>query len=149
MTPRRALQPLQYLALAAALLFALAPILWLLSTSFKPLFEFYLLPLQWLPRAPTLENYHNVFYPYIDPAGWPQSSSWRSIVTSGVIAVSATLLSVAIGLMAALAISRHRAGGPRMLPYILSFRMAPPMAIAIPVAAVIASASAYATVFPA
>jgi len=133
------LHPVQYLALVAALLFALVPLFWLVSTSFKPLFEFYLLPLQWLPRAPTLENYHNVFYPYIDPAGWPQSSSWRAIVASGVVAGSATCLSVGAGLMAAFAISRHRAGGSRMLLYILSFRMAPPMAVAIPVAVVIST----------
>ncbi len=137
MTRQRNLHPGQYLALLAALLFALVPLFWLLSTSFKPLFEFFLLPVQWLPLSPTLENYHNVFYPYIDPAGWPQSSSWRSIVTSGLIAASATCLSVGDGLMAAFAISRHRAGGPRMLLYILSFRMAPPMAVAIPVAVVI------------
>ena len=136
MTPRRNLNPGQYLALLAALLFALVPLFWLLSTSFKPLFEFYVEP-EWLPRQPTLENYRNVFYPYIDPAGYPQSSSWRAILTSGIIAASATALSVGAGLMAALAISRYRAGGPRMLLYILSFRMAPPMAIAIPVVAVI------------
>jgi len=138
MTRPKNLRPGQYLALLAALLFALVPLFWLLSTSFKPLLEFYVEP-EWLPREPTLENYHNVFYPYIDPAGFPQSSSWRAILTSGIIAASATALSVGAGLMAALAISRHRAGGPRMLLYILSFRMAPPMAIAIPVVAVIST----------
>ena len=138
MTRPKNLHPGQYLALLAALLFALVPLFWLLSTSFKPLFEFYIEP-QWLPREPTLENYHNVFYPYIDPAGFPQNSSWRAILTSGIIAASATALSVVAGLMAALAISRYRAGGPRMLLYILSFRMAPPMAVAIPVVAVIST----------
>lgn len=136
MTRQRHLHPGQYLALLAALLFALVPLFWLLSTSFKPLFEFYVEP-EWLPREPTLENYRNVFHRYIDPAGFPQSSSWRALLTSGIIAASATALSVGAGLMAALAISRYRAGGPRMLLYILSFRMAPPMAIAIPVVAVI------------
>lgn len=127
----------QRLALLAALVFALLPLLWLLSTSFKPLLEFFLLPIQWLPVWPTLENYRNVFYPYIDPEGFPKSSSWRAILTSGVIATSATCLSVSVGLMAAFAISRHRAGGQRSLMFILSFRAAPPMVIAIPIAAVI------------
>ena len=134
--PRR-MHPGHYVALLAALLFALVPLFWLLSLSFRPLWEFYVVPIHWLPQEPTLENYRNVFYPYIDPSGWPQTSSWPSIVTSGVVAASATLLSIVIGLMAALAISRHGAGGPRMLLYILSFRMAPPMAVAIPVVAVI------------
>jgi multiple sugar transport system permease protein len=129
----------QCLALLAALVFALLPLFWLVSTSFKPLFEFFLIPVQWLPLRPTLENYRNVLYPYIDPAGFPQSSSWRAIVTSGVIAASATCISVGAGLMAAFAISRHRAGGRQALRVILSFRAAPPMAIAIPVAAVVSS----------
>ncbi|MBT3926677.1 MAG: carbohydrate ABC transporter permease, partial [Rhodospirillaceae bacterium] len=34
------MKPAQRLALLAALVFALLPLLWLLSTSFKPLFEF-------------------------------------------------------------------------------------------------------------
>ncbi len=139
MIRQRHLHPGHYLALLAALLFALVPLFWLVSTSFKPLWEFYVLPFPWLPSEPTLENYRNVFYPYIDPAGWPQSSSWRAIVTSGIIAGSATTLSVGAGLMAALAISRHRAGGRNMLLYILSFRMAPPMAVAIPIAAVVST----------
>ena len=126
-----------YVALLAALLFALVPLFWLLSISFRPLWEFYVVPIHWLPQEPTLESYRNVFYPYIDPSGWPQTSSWPSLVTSGVVAASATFLSVVAGLMAALAIARHGAGGPRMLLYILSFRMAPPMAVAIPVVAVI------------
>ena len=140
MTRQQKLKPAQRLALLAALVFALLPLLWLLSTSFKPLFEFFLIPVQWLPVWPTLENYRNVFYPYIDPAGFPQSSSWRAIFTSGVIALSATCLSVGASLMAAFAISRHRAGGSRTLMFILSFRAAPPMVIAVPIAAVITSA---------
>ena len=140
MTRQQKLKPAHRLALLAALVFALLPLLWLLSTSFKPFFEFFLIPVQWLPVWPTLENYRNVFYPYIDPAGFPQSSSWRAIFTSGVIALSATCLSVGASLMAAFAISRHRFGGGRTLMFILSFRAAPPMVIAVPIAAVITSA---------
>ncbi len=140
MTRQRKLGLGQRLALLAALVFALLPLFWLVSTSFKPLFEFFLQPIQWLPVWPTLENYRNVFYPYIDPAGWPQSSSWRAIFVSGVIAASATCLSVGASLMAAFAISRHRFGSGRTLMFILSFRAAPPMVIAIPIAAVITSA---------
>ena len=129
----------QRLALLGALVFALLPLFWLLSSSFKPLLEFFLHPVQWLPVWPTLENYRNVFYPYINPAGFPQSSSWRAILTSGIIATSATCLSVSVSLMAACAISRHRAGGQRSLMFSLSFRTAPPIVIAIPIAAVIIS----------
>jgi multiple sugar transport system permease protein len=139
MERQRKLNPGQRVALLAALVFALLPLFWLLSTSFKPLFEFYLHPIQWLPNWWTLENYRNVFYPYIDPTGFPQSSSWRSILTSGIIAASATCLSVGASLMAAFGISRHRAGGSRTMLFILSFRAAPPMVIAIPVVAVVST----------
>ena len=129
------------IALVAALLFSLFPIFWLLSTSFKPWHEFVSASAflgSWLPSSPVLDNYHDVFYPYVNQVGWPQSSSWRSLVSSTVISALATLVSIVFGLMAAIAFARYRVGGSWLPIYVLSFRMIPPIAIAIPVAVLLA-----------
>ncbi|MCM0018650.1 MAG: carbohydrate ABC transporter permease [Tagaea sp.] len=46
-----------YAALGLALVFALLPILWGLSTSFKPQIEVHRVPTTWTPHAPTWVNY--------------------------------------------------------------------------------------------
>ena len=60
------------LTLAAALLFTLFPLFWLFSTSFKPWQE---LVTTWVPSEISLRNYRDVFYPYVNMAGMPESSS--------------------------------------------------------------------------
>jgi len=130
----RRLSPLNRVGLVAALVFAVFPILWLLSKSFMPWVEYTANPAIWVTSNPTLDNYHDVFFDYVNLMGWPQSSSWRAMVSSTIIAISATFFSVAIGLLAALAISRYRIGGNFMALQMLSFRMVPPIAVAVPFA---------------
>ena len=134
LSPARPLSPLNRIGLAAALIFALFPILWLFSRSFMPWVEYSAHPMIWLTENPTLDNYHDVFFDYVNLIGWPQSSSWRAIVASTIVSTVATFFSVAIGLLAALAISRYRIGGNFMALQILSFRMVPPIAVAVPFA---------------
>ncbi len=102
----RPLSPLNRLGLAAALIFALFPMLWLFSRSFMPWEEYAAHPMIWLTANPTLDNYRDVFFYYVNLISWPQSSSWRAIVASAIVSTIATFFSVAIGLMAALALSR-------------------------------------------
>ena len=130
----RGLSPLNRLGLCAALLFALFPIFWLVSKSFTPWVEYTANPAIWITSNPTLDNYHNVFFDYVNLMGWPQSSSWRAIVSSTIISTVATFFSVFIGLLAALALSRYQVGGNFMPLQILSFRMVPPIAVAVPFA---------------
>ena len=127
--------------LAAALLFALFPVFWLLSTSFKVRSEFVsasALLSAWIPSSLSLDNYRDVFYPYMNLLGMPQSSSWRALVSTTGIAASASVVSVLFGLMAAIAFARYRVGGNWLPISVLSFRMIPPMAIAIPLAILLA-----------
>jgi multiple sugar transport system permease protein len=117
-----------------ALLFALFPIFWLVSKSFMPWVEYTANPAIWITSNPTFDNYHNVFSDYVNLMGWPQSSSWRAIVSSTIISTVATFFSVFIGLLAAFALSRYQVGGNFMPLQILSFRMVPPIAVAVPFA---------------
>ncbi len=130
----RRLSPLNRVGLVAALVFAIFPILWLLSKSFMPWVEYTANPAIWVTSNPTLDNYHDVLFDYVNLMGWPQSSSWRAMVSSTIIGITSTFFSVAIGLLAALAISRYRIGGNFMALQILSFRMVPPIAVAVPFA---------------
>jgi len=146
-------------ALIAALIFALFPLFWLVSTAFKPWHELVgtrqsqvsestsfesrsqqmEFSTVWLTSKPTLENFHDVFYPYVNQMGMEQPSSWHAFLASTVVAGVATLVSIITGLMAAIALARYRIGGDWLPIYILSFRMLPPMAIAIPFAAIAAT----------
>ena len=105
------------IALAVALLFALFPIFWLLSTSFKLRSEYVsgaAVLSSWIPSSLSLNNYRDVFYPYMNLLGMPQTSSWRSLVSTTGVALSATTISVIFGLMAAIAFARYRVGGSWM-----------------------------------
>jgi len=132
--PAQGLSPLNRLGLCVALLFALFPIFWLVSKSFMPWVEYTANPAIWITSNPTFDNYHNVFSDYVNLMGWPQSSSWRAIVSSTIISTVATFFSVFIGLLAAFALSRYQVGGNFMPLQILSFRMVPPIAVAVPFA---------------
>jgi multiple sugar transport system permease protein len=127
---------LNVLFLVAALLFALFPVFWLFVSTFKPPWEYTAVPPIWLTDTPTLQNYHNVFYPYRDLLDWPQTPSWRSLIASWIVATAATVISVGVGLLAGIGFARYRAGGNALPLIILSFRMVPAMAVAIPVAIV-------------
>lgn len=124
------------IGLSVALVFALFPLLWLLSKSFMPWVEYTASPAIWVTSNPTLDNYHDVFFDYVNLMGWPQSSSWRAMISSTIISVTATFFSVFIGLLAAFGLSRYKVGGNFVSLQILSFRMVPPIAVAVPFAIV-------------
>ena len=54
----------------------LAPILWMISTSLKPLNRIFALPIQWIPRPPQWSNY---------PQAWDQFPFARYFVNSFIV----------------------------------------------------------------
>jgi ABC-type glycerol-3-phosphate transport system permease component len=88
-----------YSLLVLAALFALFPIAWMLSTSFKTEAEALSLPVRWLPRRPTMQAYVQMWT--LRPFG---TYFWNSLVVSGVTA----LLSTAVGAMAGYGFSRFQ-----------------------------------------
>jgi len=50
-----------YILLALLVILMLAPIIWMISTSFKPETQIATIDVQWIPRTFTLENYQRVF----------------------------------------------------------------------------------------
>ena len=149
------------IGLLLALIFALFPVLWMLSTSFKPSDEWVKVPAVWVSGKPTIDNYLTVLAPEVlleERGGLGQydeegnllerdagsgyaggamadfltKSAWQSIYGSLILASGGTALSIIVSLMAALAIARYRFGGNFTPFFILSARMFPPAAIAVP-----------------
>ncbi len=150
------------IGLTAALLFAIFPIFWMVSTSFKPSSEWVKSPPTWISGHPTIDNYLMVLAPQMllakrgglqqyDEKGeikegrrgatastggavadFLSKSAWQGIRGSIIISVCATALSIVVGLMAAISISRYRFGGNFTPFFILAGRMFLPIAIAIP-----------------
>ncbi len=104
-------------------LLAVAPLLWLVSTSLKNRVQAFSMPPAWVFR-PTLENYVEVFQrqEFLRFYG-------NSFFASGV----STLLALVIGVPAAYALARYRFRGRKNLAFwILSTRMAPPVGVILP-----------------
>ena len=125
-------RPHHALGLAAALVFAFFPIFWMVSTSFKPFGEWAAVPPPWLPRDLTLANYAPLYERYEMSYVKAPKTGLGAILDSFVIAAGTTLLSLAIGLLAALGFSRYRAGSNRLAIAILAVRAVPPITLAIP-----------------
>jgi multiple sugar transport system permease protein len=131
------LRVLKWFGILAGVGFALFPIFWMVSTSFKPIQEWSTYPPVWISRRPTLENYlallnpaalkgtHSIDYKVAETA-------WRPLLNSLIISTSATVFSVGVGMLAALGVSRYKSGGESYPLFVLTVRMFPPIAVAVP-----------------
>lgn len=84
-------------------LFALFPVLWMISTAFKPPTEIYSLTPHPVPLHPTLANFRNVFSGSVIG-----KSYWNFLKNSLFITLVAVALSSLIGLLAAIALGRFK-----------------------------------------
>lgn len=106
----------------ALLALVLSPVVWLLMMSLKTEIDALAMPPR-LVFVPTLVNY----------AGLLEARFLRPLTNSVVVAVVTTGLSLGLGIPAAYGLSRGRAWGARGIAFwVLSTRMAPPIAFAIP-----------------
>lgn len=92
------------------LVYSIFPFYWALNTSLKTEAEIAATPITITPANPTLENYDSI-------AGNQQFI--QSIINSAIVAISATLLSIAIGSLAAYALGRYRFQGRNMMRYLV------------------------------
>ncbi len=122
----------------SAVLFAfLMPVIWLLSISFKPPTEWLTFPPTVIPRDPTANNYLVLFNPEL-PQGTAAAMLrvtdpvTKSFINSLIIVPIATLISTVVGFLAAYGVSRYRVGGEFMPLFVLTTRMFPPVAFAVP-----------------
>lgn len=123
------------LLLAAALVVTLFPVFWIVMTAIKPPTDWNAAPAVWLPSEPTLVNFKTLFDPTALKAyglsGVSQPAT-PSMLGSILASVVATALSILIGLFAAIGLSRYATMTKATPLMILSGRMFPPAAIAVP-----------------
>ena len=111
-----------YVLLLFLILATMFPFLWLVHLSVKPTNDIFTFPPKLLFR-PTLEHYVSLW----------NTDFRRSFMNSAVASVSSTLLSLFLGVPAAYALSRARFRHEGAISlWILSSRMAPPIAFTIP-----------------
>lgn len=114
---------LLYVILIVFLAFFLFPIYWIVATSLKTRIQAISLPPAWIFK-PIFSNYLKVF---------SEKAFIRSFLNSLSVSVLAVFLSACIGVPAAYALARYKfKGKSNLLFWILSTRMAPPIAVIIP-----------------
>jgi multiple sugar transport system permease protein len=130
MKPKRLLERIAaYAVVVGFVLFAVFPAYWMISTSFKSRWDAFRLPPVWLFH-PTLSHYITVF----TGQGWSSAPVAPLLLNSAIVAGCASLLAVFAGSLSAYGLSRFPTGyGRHLSMWILSTRMFPPVAVAIPV----------------
>ena len=137
-TRRKVFLGVRHALLSFWLLISIIPIYWMVTTAFKLPEQWYTWPPTWFPSPPTLENFYVTWMGYqmiprpgivlptinLDPL--------LALGNSVVIAGSATLLSVVIGLLLAYGVSRYQIIPEKRMFNLLILRMMPPIVIAIP-----------------
>ena len=123
------------LVLATALVLTLFPIFWIVMTAIKPPTDWNAVPAIWVPADPTLVNFKTLFDAEAIReygVGGVSQSATAAVAGSILASVVATALSVLIGLFAAIGLSRYGNASRATPLVILSARMFPPAAIAVP-----------------
>lgn len=115
------------LVLIVALLFFLFPVVWMVLTSFKSNAEFFATPPVFIPKSFALTNYINAMPFPPDGRGGIQG-----LRDSLIISLSTMFISVSVGSLAAYSFARYRTGGENLSFWVLSTRMFPPVATALP-----------------
>ncbi|GAB3153442.1 hypothetical protein GCM10027290_46220 [Micromonospora sonneratiae] len=123
--PSRAGKAFQYLALLAYLIFLGFPLVWLLSTSFKPPRELVKLHPTLLPDNPTFSNYVQAF---------TEQELGRAALNSLQVSLASAVLTVLVALPASYALARFRSKlGTAALGWVLLSQLFPFVLLIIPI----------------
>jgi len=113
--------------LVIVLILFMFPVVWMFLTSFKSEPEYFHYPPVFIPADFSLRNYFNAMAMPPDGRGGLQG-----LRDSLIIASATTLVAVLLGSLGAYSLSRFKTGGENFSFWILSTRMFPPVAAALP-----------------
>jgi len=109
--------------MALVSLIYLSPLFWVLSTSFKAKNEFFTYPPVFIPETINFSHYiHGL-----------SLGGYQGIINSLIIATGATVFSLVLSIPAAYSFAHHNVGGQNLSFWVLSIRMLPPVAVALPI----------------
>jgi len=131
MQPSRRYVIFIHLAALATALIILAPFAWLLISSVATPADLLAKPLRWIPPAPSLDRYRQIFTGSQSEA----AGAFRTaLVNSTIVAACTVVISMAVGILGAYAFARLQFRGRRLtMRLFLMTYMLPPIAIIIPV----------------
>jgi len=110
-----------WILVALIFIYALFPFYWVLRSAFTPEVQLFNTPISYFPHHPTLENFREVL---------TSSFFRRALLNSTIVAGSVTLISLAVGSVAAYALGRFRFRGKSAVLYaMLSMTIFPQIAI--------------------
>jgi multiple sugar transport system permease protein len=116
----------RYVLLIPALMFALAPVYWMLTISLKSDVDQFATPPPWFVFTPTLDHYYDAFV---------ARGFGEYLLTSAIVSVCSTLCALVIGTLAAYALARFELPwrlNRHLSLWILSTRMFPAIVTAVP-----------------
>ncbi len=121
-TPGQVLARASFYALVGAIIvFTAFPFVWALLSSIKPDEELFTVPVRYFPARPTLENYRLVL---------ENGDFLKALLNSAIVAVSVTMLSLAVGSLAAYSLGRFRFWGRSVVLYtVLAMTIFPQIAV--------------------
>jgi trehalose/maltose transport system permease protein len=110
-----------WLLIAAIFVYAIFPFYWAIRSAFTPESELFRTPVDYFPKHPTLANFRGAL---------STSTFQHALINSTIVAGSVTLISLAIGSLAAYALGRFRFRGRSAVLYLmLSMTIFPQIAI--------------------
>jgi len=99
MLKRLLFRTLTHIALAFGALIVLIPMTWCLISSFKPLGDIFIFPVQWIPENFSMDNYVN---------GWRAGNFTRYFLNSGFVSVVCTLSILFLSALTGFAMNFYR-----------------------------------------
>jgi ABC-type glycerol-3-phosphate transport system permease component len=118
------LSALKWLFIGVICFFSIFPILWCLSTSFKPEEIIYRIPPEWIPRPPTLDNYKLILN---------NQDMGRYFLNTVILASGTAVITMIVSILAAYGFSRYKFTGSKLLIWTILFaRVLPRVAIIVP-----------------
>jgi trehalose/maltose transport system permease protein len=110
-----------WLLIAAIFIYAIFPFYWAIRSAFTPESELFRTPVDYFPKHPTLANFRGAL---------SEPTFQHALINSTIVAGSVTLISLAIGSLAAYALGRFRFRGRSAVLYLmLSMTIFPQIAI--------------------
>ncbi|HLE14129.1 MAG TPA: carbohydrate ABC transporter permease [Anaerolineales bacterium] len=123
---------LLYACVLGIVLWTVAPYLWLIVSSLSYKIDLLTVPLQWIPKRLTFENYQNLFFDR-GSATANVSLFIHSLRNSAIIATSAMLIAMFLGVLSAYALARLKFPGNNLFMLLMMMGyMLPPIAIVVP-----------------
>ncbi|WP_281816903.1 carbohydrate ABC transporter permease [Vallitalea longa] len=113
-----------YIILALFSLMVLIPVLWMVSTAFKPEVETFTIPPRWIPENPTLDSFRNIrtAYPF-----------FTQLKNSFIVVVGSTIITVIFACFSGYGVTRFKfKGRKQFMSFLLVTQMFPSIMVLVP-----------------